>query len=61
MLVDMSRELKLFVSFRDFFPVDYLPKGVNIVGAFVLIFEVVCMLPNIHSKNWGPSLLGNIH
>ncbi len=31
-------------------PVDNMPKGLNVIGATVLIFKVISMFPNIEGE-----------
>src|ERR1044071_4401642 len=45
----------------DFVPVDDLPEGSEIIGAFVLVFQVVGMFPNVHAKNGRALYFGYIH
>ena len=45
----------LFHPFTHRFPVYYAPEGIDVVGAFVLIIEVVGMLPNIEAQQRGQS------
>src|SRR6188472_2310670 len=44
------------VALADLVPVDHIPPGGEIVGALVLVFQVVGMLPDIDTEN--RSLLG---
>src|SRR5438105_5697558 len=38
-------------SLGDCVPVDYVPPGGDVVGALVLVLEVVSMLPHIHAQD----------
>ena len=37
----------LFVAAGDFIPIDDVPPGVEIIGAAVLVLEVVGMFPDV--------------
>lgn len=39
----------------DFFPVDDVPDGVEIIGAAVLIFQIIRVFPNVYTKDGGLS------
>ena len=39
-------------SFLHHLPVNQTPKGIDIVGAAVLVIEVVGMFPHIAGKQW---------
>src|SRR4029077_14726263 len=32
-------------------PIDHVPPGIDVIGAYVLILQVVGVLPNINSQN----------
>jgi hypothetical protein len=36
---------------RDFIPINHAPKGINVLGTTILVFQVVCMLPYIEAEN----------
>ena len=37
-------------ALRHFIPIDYRPPGRNVVGALVLVFQIVGMFPHIEGK-----------
>ena len=41
------------VARRDFGPVDDVEEGRNVVGATVLVLQVVGVLPNVEAENGG--------
>ena len=45
----------LFHPLTHRFPVYYAPEGIDVVGAFVLIIQVVGMLPNVEAQQRGQS------
>src|SRR2546421_1540968 len=44
-----------------FFPIDHIPECIQVFGSFVLVFEIVCVFPNIHSKHRLAFCFCNIH
>ncbi|MNJ71699.1 hypothetical protein D3C77_682700 [compost metagenome] len=41
-----------FVTFANFIPVHYVPECCDVVRAFVLVVQVVSVLPHIQTKDW---------
>ena len=39
------------VAFVDFFPVDYVPPGLQIFGTAVVVFEIVGVLPDVVAED----------
>jgi len=48
------------VAFVDFFPVDYVPPGLEIFGPAVVVFEIVGVLPDIVAEDGMKSLRDGI-
>src|SRR5690606_26875369 len=40
-----------FVTFANFIPIDNIPECCDIIRAFVLVVQVVSMLPNVKAKD----------
>ena len=40
-------------AFVDFGPVDDVPEGLDVVGAAVLVVEVVGVFPDVEAEDWG--------
>ncbi len=53
--------LRPFVQLRDLIPIHNVPPLSEIVGAFILILQVVGVLPYVHSEDRGAFNLGYIH
>src|SRR5579863_2499074 len=49
------------IMFGNLRPVDYFPKGAKVIGAFVLVFEVVGVFPNVDTQDRGSFYFGYIH
>src|SRR5215469_7026451 len=49
------------VVFRYFIPVDHFPEGPEIIGTFVLVFEIVGVFPNVDTQDWCTLDFGYIH
>src|SRR5258708_29322178 len=47
--------------FGNFIPVDDLPEGAKIVGAFVLIFQIIGVFPNVDAQDRSALYFGYIH
>ena len=39
------------VAFVDFFPVDYVPPGLQVFRAAVVVFEIVGVLPDVVAED----------
>src|SRR5277367_5348619 len=50
--------LECFQAVVDFIPVDYAPPSSQIFGTAIVVFEVVCVLPNVVAED-GEQALGN--
>ena len=51
----LLRILKLILireSFANKIPIHHSENSRSIVGAFVLIFQVIRMLPNVYAEDW---------
>ena len=46
-LQELTPAASLTVATRNLIPVDHIPPGVQILGAAILVFKVVGMLPDI--------------
>jgi hypothetical protein len=53
--------MKLLVTGFNIPPVYNFPERIDIIGPFVLIFQIIGMLPDINSKNREPSKGFRIH
>src|ERR1700744_3781459 len=42
-------------------PVDHFPEGSEVVGALVLIFEIISMFPYVHAEERRAFHFGHIH
>ena len=42
----------LLKSLIDVFPVGNVPNGFNVIRANILILKIICMFPDINSKQW---------
>jgi len=41
---------QLLIPLRDVIPIDYLQNGGQVFGATVLVFEVICVFPNVDTE-----------
>jgi hypothetical protein len=41
------------VSLRDLPPIHHVPPGSDVIGAAVLVFQVVGMFPDVEAEQWG--------
>ena len=42
--------LRSFVVFGDFVPVHYIPESLEIIGAAILVFEIIGVFPNVAAE-----------
>jgi len=42
----------LLELFLDLFPVHHLPPIGNVFGSLVVVLEIICVFPNVETKNW---------
>jgi hypothetical protein len=49
------------ISFADLFPIYYVPESADIIGASVLVVEIVGMFPYVQAQNGGSFYFSNVH
>src|SRR5277367_6372647 len=58
--VMLLSRFRLLVSFIHFVPIDNAPPCSQIFRTPVVVFQVVCMLPNVIAENWMRALRNGI-
>src|SRR5690606_27356421 len=55
------RLLRSEIIFFGSIPIYYIPECINIIGAFVLVFQIVGVLPNIKADDRRAFYFCNVH
>lgn len=55
------KKLNSFVTLLNKVPVHHIPPCIDVIGSFVLIFEIVSMFPNIQAKKRSSFNIADIH